>query len=110
MADNDKKETFLRKEENDDPDHNNDQSEEEDADDDDSYESDTNDDMGNFREDILKPASTRSRIVVELENPKREEEKEKKDIVFTASDPIKYKIDPYDEVRMKLFLEKKKLF
>jgi hypothetical protein len=53
--------------------------------------------MVNFREDILKPASTRSRIVVELENPKGDGEKLRD---FTASDPINYKIDPYDEVRM----------
>jgi hypothetical protein len=53
--------------------------------------------MGNFREDILKPASTRSRIVVELENPKGEGDKPRD---FIANDPIIYKIDPYDEVRM----------
>ena len=98
MADNDKQEKFLdRKEENEDPDHNNEQSEESDSDENNSYDSDANEDMGNFREDILKPASTRSRIVVELDNPKGEGEKLRD---FTASDPINYKIDPYDEVRM----------
>jgi hypothetical protein len=98
MADNDKQEKFLDgKEGNDEPDHNNDQSEEEDSEEENSYNSDENEDMGNFREDILKPASTRSRIVVELENPKGDGEKQRD---FTASDPINYKIDPYDEVRM----------
>ena len=97
MADNDKQEKFIdRKEENDDPDQNNDQSDDE-SDEDNSYDSDANEDMGNFREDILKPASTRSRIVVELENPKGEGEKPRD---FIANDPIIYKIDPYDEVRM----------
>lgn len=108
MADNDKQEKFLDGEkEADEQNENNDQSDEEESDEDNSYDSDANEDMGNFREDILKPASTRSRIVVELENPKGEGDKPRD---FTASDPIKYKIDPYDEVRMKLFHEKKKLY
>jgi hypothetical protein len=106
MADNDKQEKFIDKE-NDDPDQNNDQSDDDDSDEDNSYDSDANEDMGNFREDILKPASTRSRIVVELENPKGEGDKPRD---FIASDPIIYKIDPYDEVRMQLFHEKKKLY
>lgn len=104
MADNDKQEKFLEvKDDVDDHNGDHDQSDEEESDEDNSYDSDANEDMGNFREDILKPASTRSRIVVELENPKSEGDKPRD---FTASDPIKYKIDPYDEVRMKLFHEK----
>jgi hypothetical protein len=98
MADNDKQEKFLNnKEENDDTDQNNEASDDNDSDDGDSIDSDANEDMGNFREDILKPASTRSRIVVELINPKEEGDKPRD---FTASDPINYYIDPYDKVRM----------
>ena len=98
MADNDKQEKFLNnKEENDDTDQNNEASDDNDSDDGDSIDSDANEDMGNFREDILKPASTRSRIVVELINPKGEGDKQRD---FTASDPINYYIDPYDKVRM----------
>jgi|688.fasta_scaffold1379907_1 hypothetical protein len=84
MADNDKQENLIdRKEENDDPDQNNEPSDDDESDEDNSYDSDANEDMGNFREDILKPASTRSRIVVELEIPKGEGDKPRE---FTASD------------------------
>ena len=55
----------------------------------------------NIKDDILKPASTRSKIVVNLIPPPDD----KKD--YGPNDEIKYDLDPYDEVRMKLIYEQK---
>ena len=48
-----------------------------------------------IKDDVLRPASTRSKIVVNLSNEGAQ---------------YKYNIDPYDAVRMKLFEENQKLF
>ena len=47
-----------------------------------------------MKDDVLRPASTRSKIVVNLD----------------TTDGYKYKIDPYDKVRMKLLKPNKDLF
>ena len=47
-----------------------------------------------IKDDVLRPASTRSKIVVNL----------------NTEDGYKYNIDAYDKVRMKLILPNEKLF
>ena len=58
----------------------------------------------NIKDDILKPASTRSKIVVNLIPPKDDKKG------YGPDDKIEYDLDPYDCVRMKLIFEHKKLF
>ena len=60
-----------------------------------------------MREDILKPASTRSKIVVSLKEPKDASGKTNK---FGPNDPIEYELDPYDKVRMRLLVEGEKFY
>ena len=52
-----------------------------------------------IRDDILKPASTRSKIVVNLKEPKNAQGMKRE---FKADDKIVYELDPYDKVRMRL--------
>lgn len=47
-----------------------------------------------MKDDVLRPASTRSKIVINLD----------------TTDGYKYKIDPYDKVRMKLLRPNKELY
>ena len=66
------------------------------------------DDIGpDIRDDILKPASTRSKIVVNLVQPKDEHGK-KRD--FAPGDKIQYELDPYDKVRMRLLKPNEDLY
>ena len=60
-----------------------------------------------MREDILKPASTRSKIVVSLKEPKDANGKTR---AFLSSDEIIYELDPYDKVRMRLLVENEKFY
>ena len=54
-----------------------------------------------LRDDILKPASTRSKIVVNLIEPR--DPKNKGQIrAFNSTDEVNYELDPYDKVRMRL--------
>lgn len=55
----------------------------------------------NIKDDILKPASTRSKIVVNLVDKKDENGRDL---------PIRYELDPYDEVRMKLIHPDRRLY
>jgi len=48
-----------------------------------------------IKDDILRPASTRSKIVVNLREPDTKKKKE-----FGRDDKIVYELDPYDKVRM----------
>ena len=57
-----------------------------------------------MKDDILRPASTRSKIVVNL---KELDQKKKK---FGKNDEIKYELDPYDKVRMQLIYPDQKLY
>lgn len=59
-----------------------------------------------IRDDILRPASTRSKIVVNL----KETDAQKKKKQFGRKDPIIYELDPYDKVRMKLIYPQQKLY
>ena len=59
-----------------------------------------------MREDILKPASTRSKIVVSLKEPKDGSGKKQ----FRADQEIEYELDPYDKVRMRLLVEGEKFY
>ena len=61
-----------------------------------------------IRDDILKPASTRSKIVVNLREMKDETTGKKRP--FKSSDPIIYDLDPYDKVRMRLLKEDEALY
>ena len=47
-----------------------------------------------IKDDILRPASTRSKIVVNLDEPVSTKKKKQ------TLDKIQYKLDPYDKVRM----------
>lgn len=60
-----------------------------------------------LRDDILKPASTRSKIVVNLKEMKDENGKKRP---FKSTDPIEYELDPYDKVRMRLLKEDEALY
>ena len=60
-----------------------------------------------IREDVLKPASTRSKIVVNLREPKNAEGKKR---AFQADDAIEYELDPYDKVRMRLLKPGEELY
>mmetsp|Transcript_17698 Transcript_17698/g.29935 ORF Transcript_17698/g.29935 Transcript_17698/m.29935 type:complete len:272 (-) Transcript_17698:47-862(-) len=59
-----------------------------------------------YKDDILKPASTRSKIVVNLREP--EDPKDKSSKLKQEGDL--YELDPYDEVRMKLYKEDQKFY
>jgi hypothetical protein len=61
-----------------------------------------------IRDDILKPASTRSKIVVNLKEPKNTINGKKR--AFKADDLIEYELDPYDKVRMRLLKKDELLF
>ena len=60
-----------------------------------------------IRDDILKPASTRAKIVVNLREMKDANGKKRP---FKHNDPIKYELDPYDKVRMRLLKEDEALY
>lgn len=61
-----------------------------------------------IRDDILKPASTRSKIVVNLKEPKDKTTGKKR--AFEKGDKIEYELDPYDKVRMRLLKENEQLY
>ena len=63
--------------------------------------------MQDIRDDILKPASTRSKIVVTLKIP---DEVKKGNREWRYDDPIEYELDPYDKVRMRLLRKDEELF
>ena len=54
-----------------------------------------------LRDDILKPASTRSKIVVNLIEP-RDPMNKGQIRAFYSTDEVNYELDPYDKVRMRL--------
>ena len=60
-----------------------------------------------FKDDILRPDSTRSKIVVNLREPSDGKRKNKQ---FRHDDPVIYDLDPYDKVRMKLIFEGQKFY
>ena len=60
-----------------------------------------------IQDDILKPASTRSKIVVNLREYK---DKNGKRRPFTKDDAIEYQMDPYDKVRMRLLRDNEELY
>ena len=62
---------------------------------------DTEDYDPDLKEKILQPASTRSKIVVNLKMIDGE---------LRKGDKIEYELDPYDEVRMKLYWKDQRLF
>ena len=63
--------------------------------------------MQDIRDDILKPASTRSKIVVTLKIP---DEVKKGDRDWRHDDEIDYELDPYDKVRMRLLRSNEELY
>jgi hypothetical protein len=52
-----------------------------------------------LKEDILRPASTRSKVVVNLKEPEHKGRGRRRKFL-PKSHKIEYIIDPYDEVRM----------
>ena len=56
----------------------------------------------------MKPASTRSKIVVNLKEPINANTNRKR--AFKDSDEIVYTLDPYDKVRMRLLEADEKLY
>ena len=62
-----------------------------------------------IRAEILKPSSTRSKIVVTLKVPK-DETTGKIRRVWTDNDKVEYVLDPYDKIRMRLLKEKEELY
>ena len=60
-----------------------------------------------LKDDILRPASTRSKIVVNLREPADPKRKGKQ---FGKNDPVIYDLDQYDKVRMQLILPDQKLY
>ena len=60
-----------------------------------------------IRDDILKPASTRSKIVVNLVEEKDANGKKKP---IGDNDEIRYELDPYDKVRMRLLRPNEELY
>lgn len=79
----------------------NDSAEEEDEDD----QEDEDHDAG-IKDDILRPASTRSKIVVNLREPTDGKRKRQ----FSDKCEIKYDLDRYDKVRMQLLVGGEKLY
>ena len=63
-----------------------------------------------MREDILKPASTRSKIVVSLREPHWHKGAAGKLPQFKHDDDVEYVLDPYDKVRMRLLVEGEKFY
>ena len=72
------------------------------SDDNESLEDEDEDDQDNedhdagIKDDILRPASTRSKIVVNLKEPTDGKRKRQ----FSDKDEIMYELDKYDKVRM----------
>lgn len=62
-----------------------------------------------IKEDILRPASTRSKIVVNLKEPASADGKRVKR-QFSDKDKIEYELDKYDKVRMQLYKSGEKLY
>ena len=62
-----------------------------------------------IKEDILRPASTRSKIVVNLKEPASTDGKRVKR-QFSDKDKIEYELDKYDKVRMQLYKSGEKLY
>ena len=60
-----------------------------------------------IKDDILRPASTRSKIVVNLREPIKKYKRRKQ---FKMKDKVIYDIDKYDKVRMQLLLEDQALY
>ena len=63
-----------------------------------------------IKEDILRPASTRSKVVVNLREPPGQKKGKKKVKQLPRSHVVIYDIDPYDAVRMKLLLPNQALW
>lgn len=83
-------------------------SDEYDSHDDDGEDDDMEDDYEHdIQDDILKPASTRSKIVVNLKEYKDEKGKKRP---FNKDDEIIYEMDPYDKVRMRLLRDNEELY
>lgn len=78
-----------------------------DSGDDNEDDEDLDDYEHDIQDDILKPASTRSKIVVNL---KEYRDKNGKRRPFNKDDIIEYEMDPYDKVRMRLLLDDEKLY
>ena len=53
-----------------------------------------------IKEDILRPASTRSKVVINLKEPENNRKGKKKIKQLPKSHKVEYIIDPYDEVRL----------
>ena len=76
-------------------------------------ESESEDDLededydSSLKDDILRPASTRSKIVVNLREEAKGTGGRKNNRQLQE---IKYDLDPYDKVRMQLIFEDKKLY
>ena len=90
--DNNKDEPMIHKvDEEENKDEDNESHEDEDEDD----QEDEDHDAG-IKDDILRPASTRSKIVVNLKEPTDGKKKRQ----FSDKDEIIYELDKYDKVRM----------
>lgn len=82
--------------------------------DNDSIDEDQDDDLDDeqdeekIKDDILRPASTRSKIVVNLREPVNANGKKKGK--FSEDDEIIYDLDKYDKVRMQLLMGGQKLY
>ena len=77
--------------------------------DEDEEDQDDEDHDAGIKEDILRPASTRSKIVVNLKEPASEPGKRNKR-QFSDKDKIEYELDKYDKVRMQLYKGGEKLY
>ena len=77
------------------------------SEDDNEDDEDLDDYEHDIQDDILKPASTRSKIVVNLKEYK---DKNGKRRPFTKDDEIVYEMDPYDKVRMRLLRDDEELY
>ena len=69
------------------------------------YDMDEEDYDSGIKDDILRPASTRSKIVVNLREPDSKKRKQ-----FGKDDKVIYDLDKYDKVRMQLLLPDQKLY
>ena len=77
--------------------------------DEDEEDQDDEDHDAGIKEDILRPASTRSKIVVNLKEPPSADGKRKKR-QFSDKDKVEYELDKYDKVRMQLYKPGEKLY
>ena len=77
--------------------------------DEDEEDQDDEDHDAGIKEDILRPASTRSKIVVNLKEPPSVDGKRKKR-QFSDKDKVEYELDKYDKVRMQLYKPGEKLY